>query len=218
MGKPKSFLLQVFVTLNADGSSSKKILSFFDGTPAANPLPVNLGDQVAWQVLVVVPNGRKALPYSLNFTDSQFFGVPSLNVPHGGTSPYLTVLVQQAKISYTLTVTGMGLVPDPDIQSGTDALFAKGELVPSIFQVTWDTVGNTMGYTQNNGQSHPLSNMKVAYGDTVNFTATALTINNNVVYDPSDAGKSFPITATISVDSVQKIFNPNADPNLGITM
>ena len=89
-------------------------------------------------------------PYTVGFSDPSFFGVTSLNVPAGGMSAYLRVLSLKGLAKYTLTVTGLGVVLDPDIQSGSDT-GTPGALArdPAAFVLTWDTVQQTAIYTMN---------------------------------------------------------------------
>src|ERR1035438_480386 len=176
MAQPRKFLLQIVVTVNTNGTFTETIFSYFDGTKLdpTEPLPVNIGDQVAWLVQVLMPNGRKSLPYILGFSIPSFFGVSSLAVPAGGASPFLPVLALQAKCSYTLNVTGLGCVFDPDIQSGSDSLLPFGALATTTaFHVTWDTVANTITWTSLAFPTPQPFPMQVAHGDKVDFTATA---------------------------------------------
>src|ERR1017187_5887339 len=102
MPQPQSFLLQILVAVNPDGSFTANVRSYFDGKAVTGPLCVNAADQVAWLVQVAMPSGRKLLPYKLGFSSGSFFGMPALDVPTGGTSPFLRVLELKNKISYTL--------------------------------------------------------------------------------------------------------------------
>jgi len=175
MPHPQIFLIQIIVTVNPDGSFTTKLQNYLDGSVQLDPLKVNPGDQVGWLVQVNL-GGRKQMPYSLGFKDSQqspndsFFGVSSLDVPAGGTSPYLRVLSLQDKISYSLSIKGVGDVFDPEIQSGPDTGILGFDGTGSTFVVTWDTAANTMSYTKDGGPAAPLP-LKAAFGDTVEFVA-----------------------------------------------
>jgi hypothetical protein len=171
MPQPQSFLLRILVTVNPNGPPTANVVSYYDGNrPVTGPLSVNAGDQIGWVVQVAMPGGRKFLPYKVGFSSESFFGTSELDVPTGGTSPFLRVLELKDKISYTLQVTGVGCVFDPEIQSGSDASPLIDVLAVSAFEVTWNTVANTMSYTKG-GTAMPFP-MKVALGDNVCFVAT----------------------------------------------
>ena len=86
--QPKTVLLQITVT----SASPPTVFSYYDGKPANEPVKVNVGDSVGWVVQAAIFGARKTPPYELIFSDESFFGVPSLSVPAGGTSPFLQVL------------------------------------------------------------------------------------------------------------------------------
>jgi hypothetical protein len=173
MPHPKSILLQILVTVNSDGSFTPTIFSYFDGPPALDPkkaLHVNVGDRIGWIVQVIMPSGRKSLPYTLGFANESFFGVSEIDEPLGGASPFLTVLALQDKCSYTLNITGVGCVFDPDIQSGSDSL-DPGALTITAYQVTWDAAANTITWTSSATPAPQPFPMQVAHGDKVTFRA-----------------------------------------------
>jgi len=172
MRPPRNFLVQILVAVNPGGSFTTNIFSYFDNKslPANQPLEVQGGDEVGFLVQIAMPSGRQLLPYTIGFSDSSFFGVTSLNVPAGGMSAYLRVLSLKGLAKYTLTVTGLGVVLDPDIQSGSDTGM-PGALArdPATFVFTWDTVQQTATYTMN-GVAVPYST-QVIPKDTVEFIA-----------------------------------------------
>jgi hypothetical protein len=163
LSQPKSVLLEILV-----GTATPQVISYYDGTPAPNPVRVNVGDHVAWLVTVAFANGRKALPYTVNFDDPTFFGVASVQVPAGGTSQFLQVLSVAGLVSYSPDVTGIGCVFDPEIQSGGGPLICDTKVKAPTVTVTWNTDSNLVSY--NNGlTAFPI---KVKVGDTVTFSAT----------------------------------------------
>src|SRR5579863_10544918 len=164
---PHTFLLQILVSVKAGGIFSHSILSYLDDTIKADPLTVNVGDEVGFLVQVVGPNVWQTPSYTLEFSDSSFFGVSTLSVPAGGTSSFLRVLSLQGKITYTVLVTGLGKVVDPEIQSGGGGPLDRFDAVPNTFLFTWDVAGRTLTYTQNEVVV-PFST-QVVPGDTVDF-------------------------------------------------
>jgi hypothetical protein len=164
MPKTQSFLLQILVGVNPPNN----ILSYLDSSVRPDPLSVNVGDEVGFLVQVVLPNGRQTPPYTLTFSDPSFFGVSSLNVPAGGTSPFLRVLSLLGKVKYSLDVTGLGAVLDPEIQSGGEGFPFGTARTPNHFVFTWDVGGQTATYTEN-GAPVPYST-PVSRPDTVEFT------------------------------------------------
>jgi hypothetical protein len=195
MPQPQNFLIQILITVNADGSFNTTIRSYYEGKTLdkKNPLPVNAGDQLGWVVQVAMPSGRKSLPYQLVFDTEFFFGTPELDVPAGGMSPFLRVLDLKNKTKYSLFVTGLGCVLDPEIQSGTDTGAQLGIQFASAFVVTWDIAANTMSYTKSGGAATPFP-MQVALGDKVDFVAGAggQVSNFTIAFADNDNGWATP--------------------------
>jgi len=184
MPQPHCFLLQILVGINPGGSFTHKVLSYLDGTITADPLSVNVGDEVGFLVQVVQPTGRLQYPYKIEFNDESFFGTTTLHVPNGGTSPFLRVLALSGKVKYTLFVTGLGKIFDPEIQSGGDGF--PGPLNVNGFLFTWDVAGKSATYTMN-GVPVPYST-KVIPHDTVEFQAinTGGPVDNFTVTFPAN--------------------------------
>jgi len=162
---PKQILLEVIVS----GAATPQVFSYYDRVPITGPLPVNVGDQVAWFVTVAFADGRRSLPYTVSFDDPAFFGQSSLPVTAGGTSPFLQVLSLKGSVKYSLDVTGLGRVLDPEIQSGSGNLIVHSPVLRdavSTFTVTWDTNANVM----TTPKGFPI---KAAVGKSVTFIATA---------------------------------------------
>jgi hypothetical protein len=141
---PNRYILSVLVT----STNTAKVTSLFDGKDlTGKKLKINIGDEVAWLVQIVLPGGLRPAPgYTLTFNDSSFFGQASLGVQAGGLSPYLTVLQVQDTVKYTLAVPSAGFTLDPEIQSGPDISILKLKLVPDIV-ITWDATLNSISYT-----------------------------------------------------------------------
>jgi len=181
MPQPKNVLLEIIVS----GAATPQVFSYYDRVLVTGPLQVNVGDRVAWFVTVAFADGRRSLPYTVNFTDTSFFGVSSLPVAAGGTSPFLQVLALKGSVSYSLDVTGIGCVFDPEIQSGSGNLViytpARHDRV-STFTVTWDTNTNVMTYTK--GGAPGTFPIKVSDLDTVTFIATAGS-NFSILFAPN---------------------------------
>lgn len=168
----KTHLVQVIVRFKTDGSLDPIMFSYLDQTPLPRdtPLRVNVGDRVAWNVLVNSAVGRRAFPYDLTFADKAFFGVDKVSVPEGGTSAFLPVRSVQGRTSWTLNVTGIGCVFDPDVQSGNDTSVVA-DLTPPSYSVTWDLdhVPPTLTWkTAGAGDSHNFP-MDIKTGDTIDF-------------------------------------------------
>lgn len=162
LSQPRSILLEVIVS----GSSTPVVKSYYDNRVVPGTLHVNVGDRVAWLVVVAFADGRRSLPYDLTFNDVSFFGVTSLSVPLGGTSKFLEVRAVQGKVSYGLNVSGLGCVFDPEIQSGGGTAIIEAEQHATAFTVTWNT--DTNAVSNSAGGNWPLT-VSVANQDTVEF-------------------------------------------------
>jgi hypothetical protein len=177
-------LMRLFIAAN--GTQTHALLNYLNPgqpVPETRPMAVNPGDRVAWylQVLNAGNPTPYTLPYQLSFTlpdgitpDSSFFGVPSLSVPAGGTSPFLDVLALPKTIKYAISVPGIGKVLDPEMQTGGGPGHAKGPfIVPAAYTVTWNLDNNSMSYQLNGGAIVAFPNpLPVNVGDTITFTAT----------------------------------------------
>jgi hypothetical protein len=201
MPQPKSFVIQVLVTgENSDGTFNTILRSYFDGVVLTKPLLANLGDQIAWLVQLQLPGARRSLPYTLQFSKDTFFGVSSLDVPKGGLSPYLPVRPLQDIVSYSLSISGLGCIFDPEIQSGSDYASISVAIIKT-FTVVWDTAANTMSYASGVGgvpSPFPPGGVQLTVGDKVTFVATA-----------GGAVDSFTITFTNSANGWLTPFEPN---------
>jgi hypothetical protein len=75
---------------------------------------------VGWQVLLDTPRKLRPVPYTVSFFSPNFFGVDALEVPTGGTSDFLVVRELKGSTEWSLDLTGIGTVLDPEVQSGSD--------------------------------------------------------------------------------------------------
>ncbi|MGD1092361.1 MAG: hypothetical protein ABSB35_10260 [Bryobacteraceae bacterium] len=173
MPQPQAHLIQVVVTIEPHGSLPYEINSYYDNK-TADPLGVNVGDQVGWLVQVSVDGNLQLMPYSLDFSqNTSFFGMPSLGAPAGGASSFLTVLTQRGHLKYSINIPGLRTI-DPDMQSGGDntvpfALGVRG-VANTVF---WDTTNpaNPMTYSANGAPQQQLPIQNVNIGDSVIFNA-----------------------------------------------
>jgi hypothetical protein len=219
--RSKDFLILVNIAF-ADGKPVYKALLYFEGVPVPDVLNVQIGDRIGWYVQVGINNNRQPLPYTLDFGDGSFFGVSSLSVPRGGASPYLPVVLLRGRTKYSLNVTGVGEIFDPEIQSGSDGDIQTGFKGGSNWVITWDTDTNVLS---------PSNTGPASVGDTVTFTAVSnaaqpvfqitfpdgQNLQNNWAspFDPSIG--NFPNrndkTQTYSTSIGPYSINDNADPN-----
>jgi hypothetical protein len=196
MPQPQTFLLQILVTVNSDGSLTTQIRSLYDSKVKTDPLSVNVGDRIGWLVQVVIANDRKLLPYTVDFSkNTSFFGVSSLNVPAGGASPFLVVLALQDNVKYTVDIPGLTNI-DPDIQSGGDTSTLGGVgKVSTAYSVYWDTAqpANRMTYSVAGGPKQPLP-LTVALGDQITFNSLvgvgAIVANFTIAFTASNGWAS----------------------------
>jgi hypothetical protein len=182
-------LMRLFIA--ADGTQRHTLLNYLNPTvavPENRPMSVNPGDRVAWylQVFNAGNPNTYTLPYQVTFTlpdgttpDSSFFGVSSLSVPAGGTSPFLDVIALPKTIKYALSVPGIGKVLDPEMQTGGGPGHFRGPLFVSVsYTVTWNIDNNTVSYQANGGATVAFPNpLPVNVGDTITFTAFSAVVN-----------------------------------------
>jgi hypothetical protein len=194
MSQPKTFLVQILVTVSGDGTFQTTIRSYYDHTIVTGPLAVNVGDRVGFLVQVNLASGRKPLPYAVSFDKETFFGVSSLAVPRGGTSDFLPVLSLKDRVTYTVNITGVGAV-DPEIQSGGDNPNPGAADVSHVI-VTWDTAANTMSYTMNGVPG--VFPIPVKFGDDVQFVAAVygepFIANFTITFPDTDNGWQSPFS------------------------
>lgn len=175
MPQPQSFLVQVLLSFDMNGSLTYTISEFYNSARTKPTMKVNLGDQVGWLVQLVLPDTeRKPVPYSLDFSKNPvFFGTSSLSVPAGGLSRSMPVVRAKDSLKYSIIIPGLMTI-DPDIQSGPDTGFPFGGLVAgTAYTVFWDTANptNPMTYSVGGGAPRPLP-VQVTGGDSVTFNAT----------------------------------------------
>lgn len=186
MSQTKKFLLQLLVGVNPPNN----ILSYLDpALKQVDPLQVNVGDEVGFLVQVVLPNGRQQPACQISFSDPAFFGVAEVQVQAGHTSQFLTVLSVLGSVKYTLNVTGLGAVLDPEIQSGGGGPF-QIDKAPSLFTFTWDVGNQTATYAQG-GNQVPYSTPVTPDVDSVEFIVT------NTTAPPQIFSVFFPLNASV---------------------
>ena len=172
--QPQHFLVETLV-FTIPGSKPR-VVSYWDPKTdiSGKPLKANVGDRIAWTVILVQLNGRNQIPYTVSFfkdgaPDSSFFGVSSLAVPHGGLSEFLTVRSLKGQISYRIDAPGYGCLLDPDIQSGDSSPVPNVEDA-SDYVVSWDTHSKDMTCKKDGvNTAFPIT---VRRGDKVSFTIT----------------------------------------------
>jgi hypothetical protein len=191
----KDYLILLKVAVMPDGSLRKKLINYLDTNNQLSPnevMKVSPGDRLAWIVQVFVGNTPRLVPYEIRFMDASrtkpnetFLGVSSISVPTGGTSPFLNVRSLQESIYYSISVPGMGVVLDPEIQTGDSTSLNHGRIKPdaggTAYSICWDVTRNTFSVftivdaeEENASESELLtgvSSLSVNRGDTVQFTA-----------------------------------------------
>lgn len=171
--QPQHFLVETVVFTKP--GSKPRVVSYWDPTSdISKKLKVDVGDRIAWTVILVQLNGRNEIPYTVSFfkdgaPDSSFFGVSSLTVPHGGLSEFLTVRSLRGRISYRIDAPGYGCLLDPDIQSGDSTPLPHVEDA-SEYDISWDTHSKDMT-CKKGGVNIPFP-ITVRLGDTVSFAIT----------------------------------------------
>ena len=204
--QPKHVLLQILVSSDLTAT----VRSYYEGTLASIPVSVNVGDRVAFLVQLQV-GGRKTVPYEITFANAHFFGQTSLTVPHGGLSPFLTVLILAGRTSYGLNMPGFGCIFDPEIQSGSDGGSATVETIKHAeFLITWDTAANSISYTSSldaHGAGWPIF---VNLLDKVSFAVVGIGVSAaSIVFAPNQNAWATPFTPE---DSVLKLPSLHAGP------
>lgn len=165
---PRQYLIVVNVTFTLTKTTYTYLL-LSDGLPA-DDLLVATGDQVGWYVRVQAGPGWSTPAYELEFEDPTIFGTDSISVPDGGMSGYFTVLALSTTAGkYTLAVSGVSPVSDPQIQVNPNGNF----IIQTINQVSvrW-TPPKTMEYQANDGPWLPFpDSLPISIGDKVVFQA-----------------------------------------------
>jgi hypothetical protein len=175
-------LIMVNVAVD-NGKVDVALLNYLNGTPITKPMAVNPGDSVAWIVQVYIGNTPHALPYQVSFfsdkaktaPDTTFFGTSKLSVAGGGTSPFVSVLSLQEAIFYSISVAGIGIVLDPEIQTGNSQVLIPAAFVPPpTYTVTWNFDNNTVWYQAGAGPMVAfMGNLQIAVGQTIAFNVTS---------------------------------------------
>ncbi len=192
----ETYLIQVVVGFNPDGTTNTSSFLYLQGgQPAPDKLRVQVGDHIGWVVVVNSQFSRTTPPYKLSFNtnaggppNTSFFGVDNLAVP-GGTSDFLQVRSIQDSVKWSLSVDGLGVVVDPDIQSGNDeqaALDLEKSLTAGTtdptYTVTWNISGKSATWQYGKtGTAYPFP-MNISFGDSIVFV-TGAAAKPYVVFD-----------------------------------
>jgi hypothetical protein len=166
-------LILVSVTVNDIGIPKYKAIRQSDSHDVTQIIKVATGSAIGWYVRVNERSGPRFPPYQVNFSESSYLGVSSIDVPAGGVSPYYHVRSLDGSVKYTVSIPGISPVFDPEMQveNGPGDIFnPDGSLVvQSAFVVVWDLAvnPNTITYTKNGkAGTWPLS---PALDDTIEF-------------------------------------------------
>jgi hypothetical protein len=175
MSNVSDFVILVNVIFDSSGKPQGSAKLLLDNKPyPVTPLPVGFGDRVSWLVHVSTPN-RNTLPYDVGFSDPSFFDASSLHVSAGGLSPSLTVKRLKGRTKFTVTVTGIGIVIDPEMQTGNDLVLTDFETIfttAAAYTIYWDIDTNTMDLLPD-----------ITAGDKVTFIAKSTMIAPTIVIE-----------------------------------
>lgn len=216
-------LIVVNVTIPPVGDITYKLIDYIGrkAIKKGEVMQLSPGDRVAW--LVQVYNGGNAMPvpYTISFftnegaanplpANTDFFGASKLDVPETGTSPFLHVRALQRVIKYSVTIPGLGVVVDPDMQTGDgtgQGLHTTG--VAATYTVTWSYPTTQLTCKDSSGANVPFP-VTLNFGDAVQFVATVATgpVPTNLVAAFTNGGnstwyspftfKAIPLTITVS--------------------
>jgi hypothetical protein len=146
-------LIRVSITFPIHGIPSYAYATGFP--PQLSPpdhLKVSPGNMVGWFVEVSDQNQRLSYPpYEITFSNPATFGMTSLSVPGGRSSPFIhAISTVKVPCKYTLTVEGVGAPDDPEIiidnvEGSIIFSAAKARVVatPAAYQILWDTSNNS---------------------------------------------------------------------------
>ncbi len=129
----KTFLILVKVEFDSFGKPAPKVYSYLEKpvVQLKTPIQARVGDRIGWQVVVDTPAALRPYPYEVTFKPGSFFGVDVLEVPKGGTSDFLVVRSLKGSTKWSLNVTGLGPVLDPEVQSGNDGALVFLNSIPA---------------------------------------------------------------------------------------
>jgi hypothetical protein len=167
---PNQVLVVVNVTFKL-GTPQYQYLVFADGSNGET-IVVAPGDQVGWFVRVAVGIAYSTPAYELTFADSSIFGTDTISVPKGGLSGFFTVVALSSQLpKYSLAVSGISQISDPQIQVDSNGVFNITKLNPVQHNVRWTVATNTMEYQNgaNPWAPFPVGGLDIAVGDNVQF-------------------------------------------------
>jgi hypothetical protein len=162
----------VLIQINVTGSPRPDVILYYtnEHIQENQAIPVTVGDRVGWLVQLSLAARRTTPGYVVSFSDAAFFGVGSVSVPDGGVSEFLPVRSVDGRVSFSLNVSGVGCVFDPDIQSGVDPTITSTQGTPANFVVQWNTTSNSISYTKDGAPGK--FPMQLVLSDNVTFEAT----------------------------------------------
>jgi hypothetical protein len=187
--RPHQIMVLVNVTFPL-GAPQYSYLALADGSKA-EAVTVAPGDQIGWFVRVQAGSGWSAPAYTLAFADSSIFGTSSISVPSGGASGFFTVQSLSGHTKYTLAVSGILPVSDPQIQVDPNGVFGI-EATGRQYNVRWTAAANAMDYQDGTGSWNPFppAGLTIATGDKVQFFAVLTPPANFKIDFPSGSNSN----------------------------
>lgn len=204
---PTQILILVNVNFPLGQPPLYTYLAFANGSNAET-VKVGPGDQIGWFVRVQAGAGWSQPAYTLAFADSSILGTAFISVPNGGGSGFFTVQTLSGATKYTLAVSGIVPVSDPQIQVDPNGVLGTGGALGAQYNVRWTAATNLMEIEvgANQWAPFPPAGLPVAVGDNVQFFAVLTppadffidfpsNLNSNVWASPfSVTQSSFPAT------------------------
>lgn len=189
--KPNQILILVNVTFPL-GPPVYSYVSFTNGK-SADPVMLGPGDQIGWFVRVQAGPG---FAYTLTFADPSILGTSSISVPSGGPSGFYTIQALSGGTKYTLAVSGIFPVSDPQIQVDPNGVFQLID-TGTQYNVRWTAASNKMEISDGSGHwtDFPLGGVSVTAGDKIQFfavlaSAVDFEVDFPLVLNPNNAWRS----------------------------
>lgn len=181
---PNQILILVKVTFTIAGP--QYAYRAFVGGKDAQSIAVSSGDQVGWSVTVQTGEDLSTPPYEITFHDPSIFGVDMISVPAGGPSGFLTVeALSTGPKKYSLSVTGISPISDPQIQVDPNALLDFSVLSNIQYYVRWTAETNVMEYEVDGTWTRfPTAGLAIKLGDQVQFSAILTTRDDFFILFP----------------------------------
>ena len=174
----------VNVTFPAGRPPRYKYIGLADGGDAQD-VSLGPGDQIGWSVRVQGGSGWTQPAYTLTFQNPSILGQSTISVPNGGSSGLFSVQALSGQTKYTLAVSGVLPVSDPQIQvnpNGSEMMLARG----TQYDIRWTAESNGMEVSAggNPYKRFPPEGLPIVLGDLVQFFA--------VLTPPADFQIEFP--------------------------